>query len=350
MDTTDANQHYITESFVKRRFGKNGSIERYDLKWDSWNTKHSPKFVFAGTGYTQLLVDGEPADNTLEKSFGDIENQLQQIYPVLDAAAKQEKLLVDMDIHKNLCLYCAYLYHLSPFSKANSPALYAMSLDLDLQHGNVQHLQELQMAERDISNMQKLHSQGWKFIVTGDNYLQWTFRVQFVRNANYKAKLFFENTKWTVYNSPIELPISDIALIDYPEANKATLFILPIAPQLVLIGRLEHGTPPPTYTDSVIYGNSLKTESAEDVLDIICFSALRTIVSKNRMDIKAIRERAAKKNIAFTKVMDLESTLLAGKKIFSPRTFRLLPVKKDEYAKFIHSFVQPPDGRGNMRK
>jgi hypothetical protein len=347
MDIIDANQHYITESFVKRRFGHNGSIERYDLKWDSWNTKHSPKFVFAGTGYTQLLVDGEPVDNTLEKSFGDIENQLQYIYPALDEAAKRDKLPIDKEIYRNLCLYCAYLYHLSPFSKANSPALYVMSLDLDLQHGNVKHLQELKMTEPDISTMQRLHSQGWKFIVAADNYLLWTFRVQFIRNAIYKAKLFFENTKWTVYNSPIELPISDIALIDYPEPNKATLFILPITPHLVLIGRLEHGTPPPTYTDSIIYGKTLTTESAEDVQDIICFSALTTIVAKNRMNIKAIRERAAKKKIAFTKVMDLDSTLLAGTKPFNPNTFRLLPVKKDEYVKFIHSFIQPPDWRGN---
>lgn len=348
MDIIDANQHYITESFVKRRFGNNGSIERYDLKWDSWNTKHSPKFVFAGAGYTQLLVDGEPVDNTLEKAFGDIENQLQFIYPVLDEAAKRDNLPIDANIYKHLCLYCAYLYHLSPFSKANSPAMYAVALDMDLQHGNVKHLQELKMAEHDISTMQQLHSQGWKFIVTGDNFLQWTFRVQFIRNTIYKAKLFLENTKWTVYNSPIELPISDIALIDYPEPNKATLFILPIAPQLVLIGRLELGTPPPFHTtDSILYGKTLTNESAEDVLDIICFSALNSIAAKNRMDIKAIRERAMKKKIAFTKVMDLDSTLEAGTKPFNPNTFRLLPVKKDEYVKFIHSFIQPPDGRNN---
>jgi hypothetical protein len=55
MDIVNENQHFITESFVKRRFGTNGAIERYDLKWGSWNTKHSPKFVFAGTGYTPLV-------------------------------------------------------------------------------------------------------------------------------------------------------------------------------------------------------------------------------------------------------------------------------------------------------
>ena len=289
-----------------------------------------------------MLVDGEPVDNTLEKSFGSIENQLQFIYPVLDEAAKHDTLPVDAEIFKTLCMYCAYLYHLSPFSKANSPASYVISLDMDLLHGNVKHLQELKMAEQDISTMQKLHSQGWKFIVIGDNFLQWTFRVQFIRNAFYKAKLFLENTKWTIYNSPIELPISDIALVDYQESNKARLFILPIAPQLVLVGRLEYGTPPPTYTDSILYGKTLTNESAEDILDIICFSALNTIAAKNRMDIKSIRERAAKKKIGFTKVMDLDSTLAAGTKPFNPNTFRLLPVKEDEYVTFIHSFVQPP--------
>jgi hypothetical protein len=341
----DNNQHFISESFTKRRFGTNGSIERYDLE-RGWATKHSPKFVFSGPGYTQMLMDGELVDNSLEQSFGKIENHLQFIFPALDEAANRNKLVVSREIYDNLCLYCAYLYHLSPFSKANSPAEYAIALNLDLEHRNVNHLLDLKVARRDITTIQKRHFKGDKLVISGDNFLQWTFRTQFVRNAIWKAALFRDNTKWTVYNSPLELPISDIALIDYPDReNKATLYILPISPHSVLIGRLEHGTPPPFYTtDTIIYGDTLTNEAAESVQDIICLSALKTIAAKNRIDIKAIRERAEKRNIAFTKIkVDLDSVLSAGTKSFNPNTFRIVPVAKDEYVRFVHSFIQPPN-------
>jgi hypothetical protein len=341
----DNNQHFISESFTKRRFGTNGSIERYNLEW-GWATKHSPKFVFSGPGYTQMLMDGEPVDNSLEQSFGKIESQLQSTFTALDEAATKKALAVTTDIYENLCWYCAYLYHLSPFSKANSPAEYTITLDMDLERGNVNHLLDLKVTRRDITTIQKRHFKGDKFVIKGDNFLQWAFRTQFVRNAKWKAGLFRHNTKWTVYNSPLELPISDIALIDYPDRdNNTTLYILPISPRSVLIGRMEHGTPPPFYTTgTIIYGDTLTNEAAESVLEIICLSALKTIAAKNRMDIKAIREQAQKKNIAFTRIkVDLDSVLSAGTKSFNPNTFRIVPVAKDEYVRFVHSFIQPPN-------
>ncbi len=172
--------------------------------------------------------------------------RLYSTFTAQDEAATKKALPVTAEDYENLCWYCAYLHHLSPFSKANSPAEYAITLDMDLKRGNVNHLLDLKVARRDITTIQKRHFKGDKFVIKGDNFLQWTFRTQFVRNANWKAGLFRHKTKWTVYNSPLELPISDIALIDYPDRdNKATLYILPISPRSVLIGRMEHGTPPP---------------------------------------------------------------------------------------------------------
>lgn len=337
------NQHYITESFIKNRFGTNGFVQRYDVIWDSWKIA-SPQFVFSGRGYTQMLTEGEPVDNSLEESFGKIENQLKFVFPALDESAQRKSTTVSKEIYDNLCLYCSYLWHLSPFAKAKAPANYVIELDMDLKRGNVRKLRELGILENDITTIQRLHAEGKKFIFNEGNYLQWAFRVQFIHNAINKAAFFRNIAKWTVYNSPIELPISDIALVDYPESNKATLFILPTSPHLVLIGRIEHGTPPPFYTnDTIIYGDTLTTEAAEHVFDLICFSGIKAVACQNKLDIKASRERATKKKIAFTKISNLDAVLAAGEQTFKPNMLRLLPVSKEEYTKFIHTFVMPPN-------
>lgn len=342
------NQHYITESFVKKRFGNDdGFVQRYDVLHDTWKTNASPQFVFSGVGYTQFLEEGEPVDNSLETSFSKLENQLQFILPALDEAAEKKTVTLTEDLYKDFCFYCAYLWYLSPFAKAKAPANFVIGLDLALKNGNLNYLRELQIAEDEIQKMQKQHSEGYQFILKGQNYLQYAFRGEFIRHCKDKAAIFRYKTKWTVYNSPIdiELPISDIALVDYPESKKATLFILPISPHRVLIGRLELGSPPPFHTtDTIVYGNNLTTEAAEDVLDIICLSAIKAIVCKNKMDIGAIRERAKRKGIAFTKIKNLDDVLSAGSKVFDrKKEFRLIPVSKDEYVRYVHSFIGPAE-------
>ena len=339
------NQHYITESFVKKRFGNDGFVHRYDVQHNSWKNNASPQFIFSGAGYTQFLEEGQPVDNTLEISFSNLENKLQFILPALDEAAEKKTVTISEDLYKDFCFYCAYLWYLSPFAKAKAPANFVIELDLALKHGNLNYLRELQIAEDEIHKMQEQYSAGYQFILKGENYLQYAFRGEFIRHCKDQAAIFRYKTKWTVYNSPIELPISDIALIDYPESKKAQLFILPISPNRVLIGRLELGSPAPYHTtDTVIYGNVLTTESAEDVLDIICLSAIKAIVCKNKLDIRAIRERAKSKSIAFTKIKNLDDVLTAGTKVFDrKKEFRPIPVSKEEYVRYVHSFIGPAE-------
>lgn len=337
------NQHYITESFIKKRFGQNGFVHRYDVRYDSWKANASPQFVFSAPGYTQFLEEGQPVDNSLEISFSNLENQLQFIFPVLDDAAERAEIMVSEQIFKDLCFYCAYLWYLSPFAKAKASANFVMELDFNLKHGNWDYLRKRGMPESAIQRMKAQFDAGYQFVLRGDNYLQFVFRDQFVRNCRSQAGHFRYHTKWTVYNSPIELPISDIALVDMPEGKTATLYILPISPNRVLIGRLQHGTPPPYFsTDAKIYGDILTAEAAQDVLDIICSSAVKAIACKNRMDIKAIRQRAQKRKVAFTKIANLDDVLEAGSKAFDrSKDLFLIPVSSDEYVKYLHSFIRP---------
>jgi hypothetical protein len=339
---TDNNQHYITESFVKKRFGQNGFVQRYDIKHNSWKENASPQFVFSGRGYTQLLVKGEEVDNSLEKSFSDLENKLQFILPALDNAATCRSTTIQEELYKDFCFYCAYLFHLSPFAKAKAPADFVMQLDMDLRHHNLTLLRELQFTDNAIAMMLTKHSEGYKFIIKGENYLQLVFRLQFVKNCRYRAMHFRNYTKWTVYNSPVELPISDIALIDIPESKAAQLFILPICPHRVLIGRSECGSPPPFYTtDSILYGNTLPDDAAEHVLEIICLSAIKAIACKNQMDIRGIRQRAKDRKVSFTKISDLDAVLSAGMKTIDiEKDFSLVPVPNEEFVEYVHSFVR----------
>jgi hypothetical protein len=337
------NQHYITRSFVKKRFGTNGFVQRYDVENDSWKTNASPRFVFSGPGYTQFLEKGQPLHDSLETSFGNLENQLQFILPALDGAAERAETKFPEDVYHNLCFYCSYLWYLSPFAKAKAPANLVLDLESNLRDGNLHCLQQRGWPEDDIRSMKAQYDMGYHFILQGENYLQFVFRDQFVRKCQCQAAIFRYKTKWTVYNSHAELPISDIALVDFPESATVTLYILPISPNRVLVGRFVQGSPPPYHsTDTIVYGSTLTVESAEDVLDVVSGSAVKTIACKNRMDIKTFRERAKSKGRAFSKISNLDDVLSAGSKVFDrQKDLRLVPVSKDEYINYVHSFIGP---------
>ena len=339
----DTNQHYITESFVKKRFGVNGFIQRYDVKHNSWKNNASPQFTFSGKGYTQFLEKGQDVDNSLEQSFSSLESKLIELLPALDDAAERNSISFPEDQYNTLCFYCAYLWYLSPFLKAAAPVNFVNELDVNLKNNNWDYLRKRGMPEDVIARMKAQYEQGYKFILAGENYLQFVFRDQFIRNCREKATHFRYRTKWTVYNSPIELPISDIALIDMPEPNVAVLYILPIAPNRVLIGRSPLGSPPPYYsTETIVYGDTLSKEAAEEVLEVICYSAVKAIACKNKMDIKAIRERAKNKKVSFHKIANLDEVLTAGLKVFDrEKDLSLIPVTPEKFIKYVHSYVLP---------
>ena len=174
--------------------------------------------------------------------------------------------------------------------------------------------------------------------------MQLVFRDQFVRKCKEQAARFRFETKWTVYHSPVELAISDIALIEYPGGKEVTLYILPTSPNQVLIGQWSRGSPASYHSkDTIVYGATLTLEQAEYVLDIICASALKAVACRNKMDIRAIRERAKEKGVRFPRISNLGDVLSAGTKEFDKtKAPRLKPVSHDEFSKYVSSFIGPP--------
>ena len=341
--TADRNEHFISESFVKNRFGINGFVQLFHVEWNKWKPKAaSPQFVFSQRGYTQFLAEGEPVDHTLEESFGKVESKLHDVFPVLDNAAESETTMVPEPIYDTLCWYCAHLWHLSPFAKAKAPANFVMQLNMDLKHGNLRPLQEFGVTAWDTCQILAMHMNGHRFILYGDDFHQWAFRVQCVKGIADRFMMFKHNVKWTVYNSPIELPISDVALIDMPESKEVHSFILPISPNKVLIGRILNGKQTP-HNETIIYGGTLTREEAEKTVEIICLSAFKSVACRNKMDVAGIRKRAKENGVKFARIKDLKAVWEAGTKVFRFKKYLITPVSKEKYIEFIHSFILPPE-------
>jgi len=239
---------------------------------------------------------------------------------------------------------------MSPFAKAAAPVNVVNQLELDLKHGNVDMLKALGHSERNIAEIKKHYAEGHKFIITGKNFLQLVYRIQFAEQCKLTYSQFRHSTKWTVYNSPIELPISDIAITQYHDMISGTaMYILPIAPRLVLFGALKLGDNFISSNDTIIKGGTLPADAAEDTLDIICKSAFYRVGSQNRIgDINGYRQRAAKKQVAFVKMNQLEAVLSAGlKSIESEKDFLITPTTRREQIRFITSWISP-DYRNNQ--
>jgi hypothetical protein len=173
--------------------------------------------------------------------------------------------------------------------------------------------------------------------------LQLIYRIQFQRCYAGDFSLFRHNAKWTICNSPIELPLADVALIDLPvHAHNATCYVLPIAPRLLLKGWIEWGEQTSSPSTS-IKGYTLTDDEAEFWLDAICWAALTELVSYSVIpDVPGIRARAKASGIAFHKVPNPEVAIAAGTKDFRSQ-FGVRFVSSEEYVKFVHLFVQPPE-------
>ncbi len=338
----NANQHYVSQVLL-RRFAAKKKIQRYNIKYGKWK-ETSTREVFSGLGYNQLLAFGI-FDDTLDKEFKKIEDKLPAILEALEGIADKISTKLDEEIYKNLFWYCAFLWNMSPFAKAAAPINFVNQLMMNLKLGNVETLKKLGHTEANISAILKFSAAGYKFIITGKNYLQLVYRLQFAPSCESTFMQFRYIAKWTLFNSPIELPISDIAIVQYPDPkSKKTWYVLPISPKLVLVGSLPIEGVSPTSTETIIKGGTLDVAAAEDILDVICNSAFLAIASKARIgNIEDFRQRAKEKKIRFNKI-NMEGVLAAGlKPLESEKDFLITPVKDaDSYVKFVRSFVSPP--------
>lgn len=337
----NANEHYVSQVLL-RRFTVAGHLQRYRVQTDKWK-RVSPKKVFSDFGYNQLLVYGQ-VDNTLEQAFSKVETPLPKTFDALEEAANKTSTELPLAVFENLCWYCAFIKRVSPFAKAAAPADFIIQLDMELENGRDDTLREvLNFPEEIVQCYRKEHVLGRKVIIDSQNFLQVVYRIQFRRKYGFDYSTFRHNTKWTICNSPIELPISDVALTEIPiKAHNAIFYGLPIGPKLFLKGQINWGKQASS-SQTIVKGATLGLEEAELWFEAICLSAVTELVCKKTIpDILAARTRAKAKGIAFTKITNPDATILAGTKDFKAN-FGLRVVSSEEYVRFIHSFIQPPD-------
>ena len=334
-------EHYVSKALIKRFANEQNRIERFKLEFGKWDTT-APKAVFKAIGYNQLLAFGT-FDDSLDVTFKELEQVLPKTLDALDDIAANGSKLLTADIFEHLCWYCAFIWHMCPFKKAVSQLDFTMQLDLDLKSGKVDMLKAIGIKDSHIEVLQKHHAEGNKSVIVGKHYLQMVYRIQFRQNCEWTHKQFKHYTKWTVYNSPIELPISDHALIQY-QLNKAIVSVLPISPTSVLIGICALGENLPPSTDTTIGSSSLTKIEAECIRDTICASAQLAIASKTRIgDINAFRKSAAEHGITFLRIKNVQAVLSAGEKaIESELEFGILTVKAGGFKEFADSILSRP--------
>lgn len=217
---------------------------------------------------------------------------------------------------------------------------FVVQINADLDNGKTDLLhQVVGLSENDITIVKREHANGKKVIIDSKDFLQLIYRVQFVLRCKEDFVVFRHYTKWAVWHSPIELPISDIALVQvYLDAAKTNVFVLPIAPRLLLAGTIKTGEQK-KLDKTQILSYTFKPDEAEYWLDAICLSAQTTLASQSIIpDVPLIRKRAAGKGINYTKIVNPELIISAGTTDFTGN-FGVRLASKPEYIKFINSFV-----------
>ncbi|HEX3890765.1 MAG TPA: DUF4238 domain-containing protein [Verrucomicrobiae bacterium] len=337
----NANEHYVSQVLL-RRFTIAGHLQSYSLKEDKWR-RLSPKKVFSELGYNQLLIDGQ-VDNTLEQAFSKVETHLPKTLEALEKAADNASTELPAEIFENLCWYCAFIKRISLFAKAAAPADFVIQLDKELEQGTPRTLYEvLNFPEEIVQFYRREHALGRRVIIYSYNFLQTVYRIQFRRKYALDYSTFRHNTIWTVCKSPIELPVADVAMTEIPvKVHNSIFYGLPIGRNLLLKGQIKWGEQAGS-TQTIVKGYNLTLEEAELWFEAICLSAVTELVSAQKIpDILDARSRAKAKGIAFTKIVNPDMVISAGLKNFTS-DFGLVVVPSEEYVKFIHSFVQPPD-------
>lgn len=334
----NTNQHFISQVLL-RRFSTDGRIQKYTLKYGKWSGS-APRSVFSGYGYNQLLAFGE-SNNELEERLKPLEDTLPETLEALDDAAKSKETPLDPEIYKRMCSYCAFLWEMSPFVKLAAPFHFVQQLMFDLSAKNIDFLDALGYRDEDIARIIQHHANGGKFIITGKNYRQLAYRLQFPKQLASLYNAYRYGTKWSVARSPIELPIGDMALIKYhlPDVNLMQS-ILPISPTSILIGESPMGTNIRTSTDTIVHGGKLEQAGAEYIRSVICQGAVLTVASNTRIgDINDWRKRPV---VNLMRLQNVEEALKSGlTPIMSPQDFLITPASTQDYVKWTHSFLKP---------
>jgi hypothetical protein len=339
MNNKDERQHYVSCVLLERFRHSGKPLECFDLKTQEWKPRSVEK-VCSAPGYNQLLLSSD-VNNTIEDSFSKVESRLPKTLRALEHACTQPKTELPKNIYENWCLYCAFLKRTSLFAKPGAVVSFLAQLNMELEKNSYYLFRELGVPQDQINKFREGFAAGGRLIIESENVIQLVYRIQFERMLKLDFTEFV-NCEWTISESPIELPMSDIGLVQIQLiGHKAVQYLLPIGPKMVLDGifyhDLEKNSPQPN-----IAGHRLNKAEAEYRFSVLCMSSVNEIIFSTRCsDIKARLEHARTMGVSFNKIVNPQVGLSAGLKNCDLK-YRLQMVSVDEYVRFIHSFIQPP--------
>jgi hypothetical protein len=338
MNNPNENQHFVSQVLLKRFKIAGNPLQCYQVQTGEWIPK-SPENACSSPGYNQLVISGQP-DNSMEADFSKVESRLPKTFDALQEAAKNQSTELPPEIYENLHKYCTLLNLTALFSKPGAVVSFVFHINWELQKGTRTFLRKLEIPEEVIAVWQKEHTLGRRVIVESENVLQSLYQFQFKRSKNPDYDTFRLN-KWTICNSPIELPVSDVGIVPISlPAHEVVCHILPIGPKLVLKGLLFYDAAKNS-SKPVVSRLDLNPEEAEYLFDCICSSAVTEIVcSRINPEVAASIERAKTKGIHFHKIANPESIKSAGLKNASDE-LRYRIVSVEEYKQFVWSFMMP---------
>jgi hypothetical protein len=293
-----------------------------------------------------LLAFGD-FNNEVDEHLKLLEDKLPETLAALDNASKAKETALEPDIYHRMCLYCAFLWEMSPFIKLAAPVHFVVQLMLDLSYKNIDLLDALGVKDEDIAIIIQHHLNGGKFVLTGrngKNYRQLAYRLQFSKQLAAMYEIYRFHTKWSVARSPIELPIGDMAVINYNLTTNIRRSILPISPHAILIGESMAKGVDQSSAQTTVHGGMLERPNAEYLREVICQSAILTVASNTR--IGDINEWRKKPVVNLVQLQNVEEALSSGlTEITSPEDLLITPADTETYVKWTHSFLKPnPNG------
>lgn len=340
MNLANEKQHYISKVLLRRFKSSNKPLQCYQLASQTWEEKGIDRLC-AAAGYNQLLVPGEETNNALEASISRVESLLPNTFKALEVAAHEgmpTKLLPE--IYRNLWSYCSFLKLSSLFSKASAVVSFLTQLNMELERGHYDLWSELRVPGEIIEGFRQEYRAGGRVIIQAQNVLQLIYRLQFERllNVNY---LEFSNADWSICLSPIDLPMSDIGIIQVQLKDlNVNHYLLPIGPRFLLEGVFHHDLSKNS-VKTTIRGFEMTMEEAEYRVDCICLSSVREVICADKnFDIGRSLERAGSNGLEFAKIVNPNLVAAAGVLNVS-RHYSFKCVSVDDYRRFVHSFILP---------
>jgi hypothetical protein len=331
-------QHSVSRVLLARFKIPGNPLQCYQVRTGRWIPK-SPERACAWSGYSQLLIPGQPSDK-IERTFSAVESRLPTTFKQLEEAAKKPFTEFLPDIYENMCRYCACLKNIGLFAKPDALVGFAIQVNMELEKGEYCLLCDFNIPEKRLGDWRKEYAQGNRIIIESENAMQLLYTFQFERWYERDYGMF-RGINWAICTSPIELPISDVGLVPivFP-TQKAVAYILPIGLNLVLKG-IQNFDPARNSPQEGVSGIALDRGQAEYVFDIICSSAVTEIVcSRQNPDVAASISRAKENGASFPEIVDPLAITSAGLINASDELrFRVVPL--DEYQKFIRSHVKP---------